>query len=132
MTPRPDRRTLLQMLTAGAMAARAAPSMAIAQAGASLGANAAERGILLGSAVTNECLSDKAYRDILFAQSRMLVPEWDMTFHFLRPQRGSFNTAPADQLVERLLDLLIQNQPETSLLLVLTKQHNGPQKIRIF
>jgi endo-1,4-beta-xylanase len=89
------------MLTAGAMAARAAPSMAIAQAGASLGANAAERGILLGSAVTNECLSDKAYRDILFAQSRMLVPEWDMTFHFLRPQRGSFNTAPADQLVER-------------------------------
>jgi len=101
MTPRPDRRTLLQMLTAGAMAARAAPSMAIAQAGASLGANAAERGILLGSAVTNECLSDKAYRDILFAQSRMLVPEWDMTFHFLRPQRGSFNTAPADQLVER-------------------------------
>jgi len=57
--------------------------------------------LYIGAAVTPERMQrDSQYRETLAREFNLITAENVMKFHILQPQRGKFNFAPADQLVE--------------------------------
>ncbi|MFJ2814595.1 non-reducing end alpha-L-arabinofuranosidase family hydrolase [Streptomyces sp. NPDC087294] len=64
-----------------------------------LGAQAAQSGRYFGTAVATYKLGDGTYAGILDREFTMVTPENEMKWDTTEPSRGSFNFAPADQIV---------------------------------
>jgi endo-1,4-beta-xylanase len=86
--------------TAGAATAPAQDQAATGSAKASaLGAQAAQSGRYFGAAVAAGKLGDSTYSTILGREFTMVTPENEMKWDTIERSRGSFNFAPADQIV---------------------------------
>ncbi|MDX3233079.1 non-reducing end alpha-L-arabinofuranosidase family hydrolase [Streptomyces sp. ME19-01-6] len=96
------------MAVAGTATAAPAPSSAAAPDSAAasdsvqastLGAQAAQSGRYFGAAVAAGKLGDGTYSTILDREFNMVTPENEMKWDTTERSRGSFNFAPADQIV---------------------------------
>ena len=66
-----------------------------------LSERALAKGLLFGSALTlDRVTNNSAYRSLLAEQCSVLVPESELKFRMLRPNRDQFNFARADLLLE--------------------------------
>src|SRR5262249_25696811 len=99
----PRRRALRAVISLSAVAALAAGVVVTvansASAATTLGASAAERGRYFGAAVAASKLSDSQYTTILNREFNSVTPENEMKIDATEPQRGVFNYAAADQIV---------------------------------
>ncbi|MFE2845890.1 non-reducing end alpha-L-arabinofuranosidase family hydrolase [Streptomyces scopuliridis] len=103
------RASALGLLTASALlatgVAAAAPAPAAAEAApiraSTLGAQAAQSGRYFGTAVAAGKLGDGTYATILDREFNSVTPENEMKWDTIERSRGSFNFAPADQIVDR-------------------------------
>ena len=95
--------------TGSAKAAPAKPALAkatsakapSAKAASTLGAQAAQSGRYFGAAVAAGKLGDTTYAAILNREFNMVTPENEMKWDTIERSRGSFNFAPADQIVNQ-------------------------------
>ncbi|MEA2138648.1 MAG: endo,4-beta-xylanase, partial [Solirubrobacteraceae bacterium] len=63
---------------------------------------AAQRGIVLGTAVRDDVLRrNRAYRQLVAAQFSSVTPENEMKWDAIEPARGTYDFAAADDVVER-------------------------------
>ncbi|MFE2749653.1 non-reducing end alpha-L-arabinofuranosidase family hydrolase [Streptomyces scopuliridis] len=98
--------TASALLATGVAAAAPAPAAAPAAAPApirasTLGAQAAQSGRYFGTAVAAGKLGDGTYAAILDREFNSVTPENEMKWDTIERSRGSFNFAPADQIVDR-------------------------------
>ncbi|MFE2640889.1 non-reducing end alpha-L-arabinofuranosidase family hydrolase [Streptomyces scopuliridis] len=99
--------TASALLATGVAAAAPAPAAAPAAAEAApirastLGAQAAQSGRYFGTAVAAGKLGDGTYAAILDREFNSVTPENEMKWDTIERSRGSFNFAPADQIVDR-------------------------------
>jgi endo-1,4-beta-xylanase len=98
--PGPTRREVLVYAAGALSAAATAHAKEISPKEASLGAVAAQAGLIFGSAASQELFDDKDYRDLFLAETRIFTPENALKFDALQPEQGQFNFAPADALVD--------------------------------
>jgi endo-1,4-beta-xylanase len=63
-----------------------------------LGAMAAKRGILFGTAVSTYQLRDTRFAPVLVSQARILVPEYEMKRALIEPQPGVYRFGTMDEL----------------------------------
>jgi endo-1,4-beta-xylanase len=91
---------ILALLTAGLVAAGLSVTVAgPAEAAATLGASAAERGgRYFGAAVAANKLNDSTYVGILNREFNSLTPENEMKWDATEPSRGSFNYTNGDRI----------------------------------
>ena len=81
---------------AGALAA----GSALPASETTLKAAAETGGLTFGSAGGEELFHDEPYRRLFVEQAALFTPENALKFGSLQPQRGEFNFAPADELVD--------------------------------
>ncbi|MCZ0985026.1 non-reducing end alpha-L-arabinofuranosidase family hydrolase [Streptomyces diastatochromogenes] len=94
------RASLLGLLVAGALVATGtAGAVPTAVKASTLGAQAAQSGRYFGTAVAAGKLGDGTYSTILDREFTMVTPENEMKWDTTERSRGSFNFAPADQIV---------------------------------
>ncbi|WP_397326879.1 endo-1,4-beta-xylanase [Nostoc sp. FACHB-110] len=66
-----------------------------------LGQRAATKGLIYGAAVRQYALSsDTKLAESVVYECKMIVPEWELKWNYLRPTPTSFNFAPADWLAD--------------------------------
>lgn len=102
-TSAPSRREALALAlgAAGAAAVGSAAAVPLAQ---TLKAAARAAGVIFGCAAGAEIFADPPYRDLIFSQCAIFVPQNAMKFDALQPEQGRFNFAPADALVDAARD----------------------------
>jgi endo-1,4-beta-xylanase len=94
------RASALGLLTTAALLATGTAGAAPTQIQAgTLGAQAAQSGRYFGTAVASGKLGDGTYASILDREFNMVTPENEMKWDTTERSRGSFNFAPADQIV---------------------------------
>ncbi|SFP19521.1 endo-1,4-beta-xylanase [Actinomadura madurae] len=95
------RKAFTAMLGAGALllAPQAAVASPAPAAHGTLGKAAAATGRVFGAAITQVHMDERAYVSTLDREFNQLTPENEMKWETTEPTRGSFNYAPADQLV---------------------------------
>lgn len=99
--PGPTRREVLAYAAAGVFGAAAtAGAEEASPKEASLGAIAAQGGLIFGASASQEVFDDTDYRDLFLAEARVFTPENALKFDSLQPQQGFFNFAPADAFVD--------------------------------
>ena len=76
----------------------------------SLATLARAAGLAFGASGSGELFRDGDYRALFLAQAGVLVPEHELKFDALQPERGRFDFAPADALVDagRARQLLVR------------------------
>lgn len=94
----PTRREVVAGGAAGIASMMIRPSRAKA-ALADLGALAAKRGILFGTATSTNQLHDADFAAILTRQARIIVPEYEMKRALVEPQAGAYDFRAVDALV---------------------------------
>ncbi|BCW89864.1 Exoglucanase/xylanase [Alphaproteobacteria bacterium SO-S41] len=87
-------------LAAGAAAALLRPGVAQAVSPLNLGADAADRGIVFGSAFDREIFDDTAYAALLRAQCRIGSLENSLKFDWLKPTGNVADFSASDRLVD--------------------------------
>ncbi|MFI6703491.1 non-reducing end alpha-L-arabinofuranosidase family hydrolase [Streptomyces sp. NPDC050509] len=92
--------TAFALLATGVAAAAPAAESAPVQA-STLGAQAAQSGRYFGTAVAAGKLGDGTYATILDREFNSVTPENEMKWDTVERSRGSFDFAPADQIVNR-------------------------------
>ncbi|MFJ2178499.1 non-reducing end alpha-L-arabinofuranosidase family hydrolase [Streptomyces sp. NPDC087851] len=92
--------TVSVLLATGVVAAAPAAESAPVRA-STLGAQAAQSGRYFGTAVAAGKLGDGTYATILDREFNSVTPENEMKWDTVERSRGSFNFAPADQIVNR-------------------------------
>ena len=91
------RRGLLR--TAATAAAFALPARQGLASSRSLGALAAQAGVLFGAAIAPVVLSDPAYAQLYIDEARILTTDYSLKFDALRPSHDTYNFTEADALV---------------------------------
>ncbi|HSM94733.1 MAG TPA: endo-1,4-beta-xylanase [Rhizomicrobium sp.] len=92
------RRLFLEQLAAGGATATLRPSFASSQ-DRGLGAIAAQRNIIYGSAAASYELRDTDFSFALAREAAMLSPEYEMKRKALEPHRGAYDFSGADDLL---------------------------------
>ncbi|MFG2027731.1 non-reducing end alpha-L-arabinofuranosidase family hydrolase [Streptomyces sp. NPDC048825] len=93
------RRAVVIGLSAAAAVAGVVTLLPSSAGAATLGTQAAPSGRYFGTAVAAGRLGDSTYSTILDREFNMITPENEMKWDATEPSRGSFNFAPADQIV---------------------------------
>ncbi|WP_326613913.1 non-reducing end alpha-L-arabinofuranosidase family hydrolase [Streptomyces scopuliridis] len=93
--------TASALLATGVAAAPAPAAEAAPIQASTLGAQAAQSGRYFGTAVAAGKLGDGTYATILDREFNSVTPENEMKWDTVERSRGSFNFAPADQIVDR-------------------------------
>ncbi|MCX5495979.1 endo-1,4-beta-xylanase [Kaistia dalseonensis] len=91
-----SRRETLFALAGLGLAGKAQPGFA---APASLGAIAAEQGLLFGTSIASDTLADPAQAALYRREARIFTVDYAMKFGFLRPTADSFQPGEADAIL---------------------------------
>jgi endo-1,4-beta-xylanase len=97
----PSRRSLLAGLGGGLAASWLGPATGTAATppGASLAELGRAVGITVGTALSPIANADPAYVPLLVQEAGLFVPEYGMTFHFLRPTPGAPDYSGGDEML---------------------------------
>ena len=102
-TSAPSRRQALALALGAASVATSGSATAGLRA-ETLKAAAHAAGVIFGCAAGPEIFADPPYRDLIFSQCAIFVPQNAMKFDALQPEQGRFNFAPVDALVDAARD----------------------------